>query len=472
MRMDRFFVRIQKITLKNFKNVKYGTVLLTNPLKKYKASVLGLYGQNGSGKTALIEAIQILKTLLCGASLPEGSENYINVDSDNAQLIFEFCMNDNDSGYAYIVEYSFGLKRVEVDSSNTMDSSNEQKVYHAAVYNEGIKYSVRKVGEETSRMQTLVDTSSEDISNPKTKFTVLVGNDNELYKRLAIAKALSYEKSLSFVFSNRFMEPVRQNCTEECYKFVLNALIQYGHYGLFTVDTMSSGLISLNEMPLQLRYQNKDEGLAGTIPLSLNHPSVIPVSVYGLINKAIESMNIVLCEIVPGLKIKMSELGTEIGKDGEQVQRVQLVSLKNDKELPLQYESEGIKKIISILQMLIVVYNEPNITVAIDEIDAGIFEYLLGELMKIISEEGRGQLIFTSHNLRPLETINRGFVAFTTTNPDNRYIKLTNIKPTHNLRDFYFRDIQVNEQAEETYEITHNSEISFAFREAGIIANG
>ena len=204
----------------------------------------------------------------------------------------------------------------------------------------------------------------------------------------------------------------------------------------------------------------------------MNHPSVIPVSVYGLINKAIESMNIVLCEIVPGLKIKMSELGTEIGKDGEQVQRVQLVSLKNDKELPLQYESEGIKKIISILQMLIVVYNEPNITVAIDEIDAGIFEYLLGELMKIISEEGRGQLIFTSHNLRPLETINRGFVAFTTTNPDNRYIRLTNIKPTHNLRDFYFRDIQVNEQAEETYEITHNSEISFAFREAGIIANG
>ena len=64
-------------------------------------------------------------------------------------------------------------------------------------------------------------------------------------------------------FSNRFMEPVRQNCTEECYKFVLNALIQYGHYGLFTVNIMSSGLISLNEMPLQLRYQNKDEGLAG-----------------------------------------------------------------------------------------------------------------------------------------------------------------------------------------------------------------
>ena len=61
MRMDRFFVRIQKITLKNFKNVKYGTVSLTNPLKKYKASVLGLYGQNGSGKTALLKQYRFLR---------------------------------------------------------------------------------------------------------------------------------------------------------------------------------------------------------------------------------------------------------------------------------------------------------------------------------------------------------------------------------------------------------------------------
>lgn len=35
--------------------------------------------------------------------------------------------------------------------------------------------------------------------------------------------------------------------------------------------------------------------------------------------------------------------------------------------------------------------------------NGGIFEYLLGELLNIISEKGKGQLIFTSHNLRPLE---------------------------------------------------------------------
>ena len=141
------------------------------------------------------------------------------------------------------------------------------------------------------------------------------------------------------------------------------------------------------------------------------------------------------------------------------------MSHKNSKEIPLQYESEGIKKLVSILQLLIVVYNKPSITVAIDELDAGVFEYLLGEVLHIISEKGKGQLIFTSHNLRPLETLDRGFVAFTTTNPDNRYIRFTNVRDTNNLRDFYFRDIVLGEQSEEVYEATNNYEIAFAFRE-------
>ena len=119
------------------------------------------------------------------------------------------------------------------------------------------------------------------------------------------------------------------------------------------------------------------------------------------------------------------------------------------------------------LQLLIVVYNKSSITVAIDELDSGIFEYLLGELLKIISEKGKGQLIFTSHNLRPLETIDRGFVAFTTTNPQNRYIRFNHVKDNHNLRDFYFRDIVLGEQSEEVYEPTNNYEIALAFREAG-----
>ena len=116
---------------------------------------------------------------------------------------------------------------------------------------------------------------------------------------------------------------------------------------------------------------------------------------------------------------------------------------------------------------MIVIYNQSSITVAIDELDSGVFKYLLGEILRIISEKGKGQLIFTSHNLRPLETLDRGFIAFTTTNPSKRYMRMTNLKDNNNLRDFYFRDIVLGEQSEEVYEPTNNAEIALAFREAG-----
>ena len=158
--------------------------------------------------------------------------------------------------------------------------------------------------------------------------------------------------------------------------------------------------------------------------------------------------------------------------DGSVGVAVQFVSLKNAQEIPLKYESEGIKKIISVLHLLIEVFNKPSTTVAIDELDSGVFEYLLGELLQIISDRGRGQLIFTSHNLRPLETLHRDMIVFTTTNPNNRYIRFRNVKSTNNLRDFYYRDIMLGGQAEEVYSRTNNSDISYAFMSAGELMNG
>ena len=46
---------------------------------------------------------------------------------------------------------------------------------------------------------------------------------------------------------------------------------------------------------------------------------------------------------------------------------------------------------------------------------------LLGELLRIMQNSGKGQLIFTSHNLYPLETLESNSIVFTTTNPSARY---------------------------------------------------
>ena len=103
----------------------------------------------------------------------------------------------------------------------------------------------------------------------------------------------------------------------------------------------------------------------------------------------------------------------------------------------------------------------------IDELDSGIFEYMLGELLDIFKKSAKGQLIFTSHNLRALEMIDKESIMFSTTNPDNRYIHMKNVRESNNLRNMYIRSITLGGQSEQIYEETDSLKIARAFRKAG-----
>ncbi len=463
--MGKYVVRIESITIENFKNVTQGIIEFENKRKTYKASILGLYGQNGSGKTALIDAIQLLKFALCGNTVPKKYSDYINVDSEYATLKYKFTIKDEQE--VYKVWYQFSIRKIieEVVASVNEEEMNNT-IAKLELFDEVLSFSYISK-EERLRKALLIDTRTEELFLPRAKMLELVGSKKEKYVDLLVTKRLTKATSRSFIFSREMMNQYRQNCNNKIYVNLIESLYTYAHRELFIIDTEKTGLISLDALPLSFKYKKENSETVGNLILSLNSPALIPENAYGIVKNVIENMNVVLEQLVPGLKIGVIDLGTVATEEGKIGKQIQLMSLKNNKEIPFRYESEGIKKIVSILQLLIVVYNNSSITVAVDELDGGVFEYLLGELLNIISEKGKGQLIFTSHNLRPLETIDKGFIAFTTTNPKKRYIRMTNVKETNNLRDFYYRDIVLGEQSEQVYNPTNNYEIALAFREAG-----
>ncbi len=465
--MNKRIVRIESMSIENFKNVKYGKLDFGNKNKNYRASIVGLYGQNGSGKTALIDAIQLLKFALCGNVIPTKYADYINVDSDYATLKYQIQIRKEEG--IYDVWYQFCLRKTIDDTAiNVEDEDNTNDIVKAELFDEVLSYSFSS-DKEKIRKGALIDTRINEIFGPKPKFEELVGEEKAQLTDLLVTKRLAQTTSRSFIFSRNMVNVFRKNCKNEGYMNILEGLIAFGNKELFIIDNESIGLISLNTLPLSFKYREKNSEALGSIVLPLGAPKLISEDAFEVTKKIIDNMNIVLEQLVPGLTVSTVDLGTALLKDGKVGKQIQIMSLKNGKEIPFQYESEGIKKIVCILQLLIVVYNNPSITVAIDELDGGIFEYLLGELLNIISEKGKGQLIFTSHNLRPLETIDKGFIAFTTTNPEKRYTRMTNVKGTNNLRDFYYRDIVLGEQSEQMYNPTNNFEIALAFREAGEI---
>ena len=467
--MDASIVRITNISIRNFKNVIDGRLSLENPRKNYKASVVGIYGQNGSGKTSIVEALDLLKYVLCGHSVPSEFADYINTDSDKATLSFEFRILQE--SIARSVSYQFSIKSVKDANQNAVNlNHNERKV---VIFNEVLKCPI--LSDKQIKIGRLIDTSGEDGFSPVSKRHLLIGKNKKIVTNSLVAKKLAEESSRSFIFSKELLDIIHNNIEThkaegdldkelEFYFSIIKSISNYGANSLFVVSTSHTGLISLNTQPFMFKIS---DGNYGSIMLPLDGPVEISEKVKNVVEKIISNMNIVLKQLIPGLTVGVKDLGSLLLRNGSQGNRIQFISYRDAKEIPLKYESEGIKKIISILQLLIVVYNQSSITVAIDELDSGVFEYLLGEILRIITEKGKGQLIFTSHNLRPLETVDKGFIAFTTTNPNHRYIRMPNVKDNNNLRSFYYRDIMLGEHDEELYKPTHNAEIALAFREAG-----
>jgi hypothetical protein len=201
--------------------------------------------------------------------------------------------------------------------------------------------------------------------------------------------------------------------------------------------------------------------------ISLSEPTVFEISRFNIFKRVMTEINRVIGAMIPGLELIVKEYGSQATADGKEGIRFELMSRRGDSVFPLRYESSGVKKIISVLNIIALMYNNPSVFVAIDELDAGVFEFLLGELLRVISETGCGQLLFTSHNLRPLEMLDRDSMLFTTANHDNRYIRLSNTRDNNNLRELYIKSLRLGGQEEEISSRTLRSDIRQALYGVG-----
>lgn len=456
--MNNSIVRIQKIELQNFKNVEKGIVeFKSNPKDEEnynpEAEILGIYGQNGSGKTALVNACDFVKKIMEGLSLPKDTVNYINIFSKTASISIDFYIEAKKN--KFLVNYRIELEKV---------SEKEVKISK-----EVISYSIKKE-KWTNKIPSICYDSNnmEEFFTPKSKFNEIILQDKDNLVNIKVAQKLAVEKNKSFIFNEDVKEILRRSLKDKDVLTIIDVLTYFSRCNFFVIKNEHSGIISLDYlMPFSFRLEENEGIASGDIAIGLNGPTYIDKSVYSIITKVVNQMNIVLNKIVPNLKVQLYNYGKQINEQGKETLKVELLSVKKDFNLPIKYESEGIKKIISILSTLIAMYNNKSICMVVDELDSGIYEYLLGEILSVIEKGGKGQLIFTSHNLRPLELLNKDAIYFTTTNLKNRYIRFNNVKNNNNLRSLYIRSINLGGQKEELYNETDNDEIRRAFRMAG-----
>ena len=146
-----------------------------------RSAFLGIYGQNGSGKTTFIDALEILKCLLSGSPIKESLESCISKGHNEAELTFEFSVEDDQ-------EHKF---RAVYSAQMGLDYLNES-----------LKASVLQSGEWT-RMNPIMESCSTDTKSlitPDTKKKELFGKDPQILDELRVTKRLCAKEYRSFVF--------------------------------------------------------------------------------------------------------------------------------------------------------------------------------------------------------------------------------------------------------------------------------
>ena len=220
-------------------------------------------------------------------------------------------------------------------------------------------------------------------------------------------------------------------------------------------------------IPVNVHVESDNEIMQGCIPLFVNGRGEFPEIIFNRLKDIVKAINVAIKSIIPDLSIEIIKINEEINKDGIKIIQVEVYSRRDENRFLIKYESEGIKRIISLLNYLIYLYNNPGVCLVVDELDAGIFEYLLGELVGVLAQEAKGQLIFTSHNLRIMEKLDKKNIICSTINPLDRYISLKGIEKTNNKRDFYIRTLVLGGQKEKLYDDTELQDIGYAFKKAG-----
>ena len=292
-----------------------------------------------------------------------------------------------------------------------------------------------------------------------------------MYKRQIVARKIAEKSNCSYIFgeSSREILCKEYNNDFKSYGIVIRELFDFALKDLFVIRNTHSGMITANFLlPMAFRVESDRIGMKGDFAIPLMKPAVLDAEKKELLHTIVEQINTVLCTIIPGMRIEDKDYGQQALDSGEDGWKIELMSVREGKRpIPIRMESEGIIKIISILNALIQAFANPSICLVIDELDAGIFEYMLGELLDIFQKSAKGQLIFTAHNLRALEMLNKESIMFSTVNPNNRYIHMKNVKDTNNVRSMYIRSITLGGQDEIIYDETDSLKIARAFRKAG-----
>lgn len=424
---------VVSIKIKNFKSIKEAEVI-------FKSNLSAIYGPNGTGKTAVIEALEIIRNYYISyyektlsAKVKEKILQYMRKGENTLEI--EVVFHIEGILYKLVVEFKKNKEgnSLYVSKEELLSVPLETKTLYAK--QKKVYKSIAKVknDEETILPELyLYDKKAINIVEKE----ILSKNDlsqkdlfleyNNFYSYLALI--LKYSKYSKTEITNSNLQKFIK-----IFEIIENTLIR-----IVVITLKEQALYNLDILiPLNIHT----EKICGTLMVNYKREgNIYSEKEANELEKVISQVNNIFSIIVPNSKLIIYKKIENIGKNENKI-GINIFVKKDGQEIPLELESTGIKKLVSILSMMIYFIQNPGAIVAIDEFDIHIFEYLLAILLDKLSTYAKGQLIFTAHNLFPMEVLTKNSIIISTKNENNDviYTYLEKTSKTTNLRQKYIK---------------------------------
>ena len=398
-----------------------------NP-EKYK--IKAIYGENGSGKTAIITAVKLLRNLLIDKNYLSDHETqkslveiinkktrngyieceiYVDIDEDREILDYYISFEIKDDGRIYITEERLSRK-----------NGNYSKNSYLCVF-ESKDGALEKFGND--KVYEFV----------KEKTLNLLDKQSFASSILTMMNDFPHDKDLN----NDFVTVI------ELFAFAISLNVCIDNADIHTNNRLYQKIQSIEENKKDSFTKETFNQLKREILEASGRDILVPKNLYSSYEEQIAKLSMFIQIFKPEL------VNIEVDKkDFDQFYKCNLKMIYENYTLDQEFESRGIKKMMDLFY-----YLEDacmGMITFIDELDSNINDVYLDKIIEYFILYGKGQLCFTSHNLSPMSVLKKNKNAITfisSVNTVHTWANNGNLSPENAYKNGFIEDSPFNVDA-------------------------
>ncbi len=385
-------VYLRNISIKGIKNLckEVELVFSKKEIKKFSElrnyNIKTIYGPNGSGKTALVHAFQVLRDIII--------ENGYLYDPDNAKYLYEL-MNK----VCKTIEIKADFFHADEDEKPEIYTYEINIAYKNASF-EIVYEKYAKKASEYAKEKIIIESEN----GAFIKYDLEPSLENKftnLLKKRSFAEIFFELFKKGFDDTDKIEDDLEKGfkSIEPLYEFVFRTRVI-----LDAKDDHFPTLTHTTEKLLEvLKFRQENKELVKITEETGYNAKLLSEDELNDYKKEAKKKAIFIKLFKPNIKdIKVESKLVKSSKE-EDVYSVNDFIDYGDYSIDIELELVGIKKLMNLYSSL--KHLSMGGILVIDELDSHINDIYLVKLIKYISEYSNGQLIFTTHNVSPMETL-------------------------------------------------------------------